>query len=227
MDFLKLEKIIGVKFKNQDLLRQAFIHRSYLNENRQEKEHNERMEFLGDAVLELVTTEYLYKNFPNPEGELTSLRSSIVKRETLAETAKDLKLGDWLFLSRGEKASGGHEKDYILANTVEALIGAMYLENGYATCQKFIEKFIVAKLAAIMETGKHIDSKSLFQEKAQEIMNTPPEYKLIYDEGPDHNKTFTMGVYLGAEFVAQGKGASKQAAEQEAAKEALKFKDWQ
>lgn len=226
MDFVGIEKTIGVKFKNKDLLRQAFIHRSYLNENRSEKEHNERLEFLGDAVLELVTTEYLYKNFPNPEGELTNLRSSIVKRETLAETARDLKLGEYLLLSRGEKASGGHEKDYILANTVEALIGAIYLDKGYEACETFIQKYIIAKLTAIMETGKHIDAKSLFQEKAQEIMSVTPEYKLIFDEGPDHNKTFTMGVYLGSEFVAQGKGSSKQAAEQQAAQEGLAFKKW-
>ncbi len=226
MNFDEIEQVIGVRFTDQALLRQAFIHRSYLNENRSEKEHNERLEFLGDAVLELVTTEYLYKTFPNPEGELTNLRSSIVKRETLAETARDIGLGVWLLLSRGEKASGGHEKDYILANTVEALIGAIYLDKGYDACQKFVSKFIISKLDAIIEKGKHIDSKSLFQEKAQELMNTTPEYKLIYDEGPDHNKIFTMGVYIGDEFVAQGKGPSKQMAEQQAAYEGLLFKGW-
>jgi ribonuclease-3 len=184
------------------------------------------LEFLGDAVLELITTEYLYLHFQKNEGELTNLRSAMVKRETLAEVARDLQLGDMLFLSKGERKSGGQEKDYILANTVEAVIGSMYLDQGYDVVRKFVYHFLIVKLELILKNKSYIDHKTLFQEKSQELLSITPHYKLLFEEGPDHDKIFTMGVYLGDEFIAQGKGSSKQSAEQEAALAAVAFKKW-
>lgn len=227
MDFSRLEFIIGVQFNDKELLRQLCIHRSYINENKNEEKHNERLEFLGDAVLELVTTEHLFLSFEKNEGVLTNLRSAMVKKETLASVGRDINLGDFILLSKGERSSGGNDKDYILANTVEALIGGMYLDQGYETVKKFIKRFIIVKLENIMENKSYKDSKSVFQEKAQEKLNITPEYKEIFSEGPDHNKVFTMGVYIGDEFVAQGKGPSKQIAEQDAAKVALEYKGWE
>lgn len=226
MNLEKFQQYIEVTFQDQSLLTMAFVHRSALNEDSSLKEHNERLEFLGDAVLELVTTEYLYLHFQKNEGELTNLRSAMVKRETLAEVARDLHLGDMLFLSKGERKSGGQEKDYILANTVEAVIGAMYLDQGYDVVRKFVYNFLIVKLKAILENKSYIDHKTLFQEKSQELLSITPHYKLLFEEGPDHDKIFTMGVYLGEEFIAQGKGSSKQSAEQEAASAAVAFKQW-
>jgi len=226
MDYNLFEQKIDVVFKDKGFLKIAFTHRSALNESKSLKEHNERLEFLGDAVLELVTTEYLYLNYDSPEGELTNLRSSIVKKETLAEVARDINVGEYLILSKGEKASGGQDKDYILANTIESIIGAIYLDLGYDIAKHFIHKFIVVKLKKIIEEGKHIDSKSYFQEKSQEILSITPEYKLLFEEGPDHNKIFTMGIYLNEELISQGQGSSKQIAEQEAAKGAIAVKKW-
>jgi ribonuclease-3 len=226
MTLEKFQQYIEVTFQDQSLLTMAFVHRSALNEDASLKEHNERLEFLGDAVLELITTEYLYLHFQKNEGELTNLRSAMVKRETLAEVARDLHLGDMLFLSKGERKSGGQEKDYILANTVEAVIGAMYLDQGYAVVRKFVYNFLIVKLKAILENKSYIDHKTLFQEKSQELLSVTPHYKLLFEEGPDHDKVFTMGVYLGEEFIAQGKGSSKQSAEQEAASAAVAFKKW-
>lgn len=225
--YSKLEKKIGIKFKNQELLRNAFVHRSYLNEHRNLGwEHNERAEFLGDAVLELVTTEYLYSHFPNPEGDLTNWRSALVKGETLSKIARELKLGEYLYLSRGEEGSGGREKDYLLANVFEALIGVIYLEHGYAKAQKFIEKFLLGHLENILKRGEHIDAKSKLQEMAQDKMMTTPVYKLISEEGPDHDKIFTMGATIGDRVVGKGSGGNKQAAEQKAAEDALKRLKW-
>lgn len=225
--YAKLEKKIGIKFKDQDLLKTAFIHRSFLNEHRDfPLDNNERVEFLGDAVLELVTTEYLYSHYPNPEGELTNWRSALVKGETLALIARELHLGEYLNLSRGEEHSGGRNKDYLLANVFEALIGVIYLEHGYKKAQKFIEKFLLIRLKSILEEGKHIDAKSKLQELAQEKMTTTPAYQLLHDEGPDHDKTFTMGAYIGERLVGKGKGGSKQSAEQKAAEDALKRLKW-
>ncbi len=218
--YSNLEKKIGIKFKNQDLLRTAFVHRSYLNEHRDSGwEHNERVEFLGDAVLELVTTEYLYSHFPNPEGDLTNWRSALVKGETLSKIARELGLGDYLFLSKGEEHSGGRDKDYLLANVFEALIGVIYLQHGYAKAQKFIEKFLLGHLEGILKKGEHIDAKSRLQELAQERVMVTPSYQLIHDEGPDHDKTFTMGAYIGDRIVGKGSGGNKQSAEQKAAKD--------
>ena len=225
--YKKLEKQIGIKFKNYDLLKVAFVHRSYLNEHRDSKlEHNERLEFLGDAVLELIVTEYLYSNYQNPEGELTNWRSALVKGEMLAKIAKQLQVGDLLFLSHGEEKSGGREKDYLLANTFEALIGAIYLEFGYKKAKKFVEKFLLIHLEDILKTGAHIDAKSKLQEVAQEKVGVTPVYKVQHEEGPDHEKMFTVGAFIGDRIVGKGKGGSKQIAEQKAAEDALKRLKW-
>lgn len=225
--YKKLEEKIGISFGDSKILRQAFVHRSYLNEHRSSKmESNERLEFLGDAVLELVVTEHLYKNYPNPEGELTNWRSALVKGETLSKVARELDLGSYLFLSHGEEKSGGRDKDYLLANTFEALIGVIYLEKGYNVSQKFITDFLLIHLEYILESGAHIDSKSRLQEMAQDKVGVTPSYTVQDEKGPDHDKMFTMGAFIGDRMVGKGEGGSKQAAEQEAAEDALKRLKW-
>lgn len=222
-----LEKQLELTFKDQALLKQAFMHRSYLNEHKGSNfESNERLEFLGDAVLELVVTEYLYNNYPNPEGELTNWRSALVKGEMIAKIARELDLGKYLLLSRGEERSGGRSKDYLLANTFEALIGVIYLQFGYDDSRTFISKFLLVHLETILEEGSHIDAKSKFQELAQEKVGVTPVYQLLHDEGPDHDKTFTMGAYIEDKIVGKGKGSSKQSAEQKAAADALERLKW-
>lgn len=217
----KVEKKIGVDFDNKELLELAFTHRSYLNEHKSVKEHNERIEFLGDAVLELAVTEHLYKNYKNPEGELTNWRSALVKTETISETAKELGFEEHLKLSRGEAKSIGRARQLILANTFEAVTGAIYLDKGFETARTFIEKNIISKLPKILETKAYIDAKSNFQELAQEKEGITPVYKVLSEEGPDHEKIFTMGVYLGEKQIGKGTGPSKQSAEQAAAGDAL------
>ena len=225
--YKKLEDQIGIKFKDYHLLRNAFVHRSYLNEHRDSQyASNERLEFLGDAVLELVVTEYLYQKYPNPEGELTNWRSALVKGEMLAKIATQLNLGEYLFLSHGEEKSGGRTKDYLLANTFEALVGVIYLEMGYEMAKAFIEKFLLFHLEDILVKGQHIDAKSRLQEVAQEKVGTTPSYELQHEEGPDHDKVFTMAAYIGTRMVGKGKGGSKQLAEQQAAEDALKRLKW-
>lgn len=227
-DFSQLEKKLGLKFKNKDLLIQAFTHRSYLNENPHfYLSHNERLEFLGDAVLELVVTEELYKKYPKkPEGELTNWRAALVNSKMLAEVAKTLNYSDFLLLSRGEARELGKAREYILANAFEALVGALYLDQGYKVCQTFIKKNLLSKLPEIIEKGLFRDSKSHFQEEAQEKVGITPTYKVLKEWGPDHAKRFVIGVFLGKEKVAQGQGSSKQEAEVEAAKNALETKRW-
>jgi ribonuclease-3 len=227
--YQKLQETIGILFQNLELLDNAFVHKSYLNEHRNLKtHHNERLEFLGDAVLELVVTEFLYKSYPDQEeGELTNWRAALVKGKHLAEIAAELDLGLYLYLSRGEERSGGRKKNYILANTLEALIGSIYLDQGYLKAHQFIEKFILKRLEQILEKGLHIDSKSRFQEIAQELLGLTPEYRLVSEAGPDHNKVFTMALYLGSEKVSEGAGSSKQKAEQEAAQAGIKVKQWE
>jgi len=224
----KLQELIGVEFADEKTLKHAFIHKSYVNEHRDEGiTSNERLEFLGDAVLELVVTENLYNLYPDKsEGILTNWRSALVKGKHLAKIAKDLDLGKYLLLSRGEENGGGREKNYILANVTEALIGAIYIEKGYAVAKAFIKKFILKYLDEILEEGLHIDAKSRFQEISQEKLGVTPVYKLIEDKGPDHSKEFFMAVYIEEEFISQGSGSSKQKAEQSAAKNALKKKNW-
>lgn len=224
-----LEKFIGISFEDKGLLDHAFIHKSYMNEYKgDDKTDNERLEFLGDAVLELTVTEHLFKTYPkNNEGELTNWRSALVKGKHLAEVADELKLGNYLYLSKGEEKSGGRKKNYILANTVEAVIGAMYLDKGYRVSHDFIERHILEKLEEILEAGLHIDAKSHFQELAQEKIGVTPEYKLIREEGPDHAKLFVMAAFLGDKKVSEGKGTSKQSAEEQAARHAIVSPGWE
>lgn len=227
-DFSELEKKLNVCFKNKDLLVQAFCHRSYLNENPDFKlSHNERLEFLGDAVLELVVSEHLYLNYPEKsEGELTSWRAALVNAKMLGETAKQLSFNDFLLLSKGEAKEQGKSRLYILANTFEAFIGALYLDQGYKACQKFIKEHLISKLPEIIEKRLYKDPKSRFQEEAQERVGITPVYKVLEEWGPDHAKHFLVAVFLGEELIAKGEGSSKQEAELEAAENALKIKGW-
>ena len=228
-DLAQFEEHIGVTFENKNLLKQAFVHRSYLNENKDfHVGHNERLEFLGDAVLELVITDYLYNKYPEKhEGELTSLRSALVNANTLHTVGVQLEINDLLLLSRGEAKDTGRARQYILANTMEAIIGAIYLDQKYESARKFINTFICPLLDGVIEKGGWIDSKSLFKEKAQEHAGITPSYKSIKEVGPDHDKHFTVGVYLKNELIAQGEGNSKQDAEQMAAQNGLKIKGWE
>jgi ribonuclease-3 len=223
-----LEKSIGLKFKNPDLLTQAIVHRSYLNEHPEfQLDHNERLEFLGDAILELVVTEYLYKNYPNPEGELTNWRASLVNGTSLADVAQKLDIEQFIMLSRGEaKDKNSKARQYIMANAVEAIIGAIYLDLGAASAKKFITANIISKLDNILANKLYIDAKSNFQERSQEKVGITPTYKIISSTGPDHDKIFKVGVYLDKDLIATGNGSSKQEAQTEAAKNALEAKDW-
>lgn len=223
--FVNLEKTIGILFRNKDLLAQALTHRSAVRMSKGHG-HNERFEFLGDAVLELIATDYLFRMGEKSEGEMTNLRSALVNRENLASVAREIKLGDYLFMSKGEERSGGRDKDSTLANALEALIGSLYLDQGFSAVQTFCNEFILTRLSSLMAQGKDRDEKSLFQEKAQEQTGVTPHYEVIEEEGPDHDKTFTSAVFIGEERVAAGSGNSKQRAEQAAAKAALKKKGW-
>jgi len=228
-NFAILEKSLGLEFKNRDLLIEAFCHRSYLNEHPDfYLPHNERLEFLGDAVLELIVTEYLYKKYPEKnEGELTNWRAALVNAKILGELAKDLGFNDFLLLSKGEEKETGKARLYILANTFEALIGAIYLDQGYEVAKNFVEKNLIEKkLPEIIEKGLFKDPKTRFQEEAQERVRITPTYKVLEEWGPDHAKHFVVGVFLGNELIAKGEGSSKQEAEEEAAKNALKIKGW-
>jgi len=227
-DFSIFEKKIGVSFKNKDLLTQAFAHRSYLNENPDFKfDHNERLEFLGDAVMELIVTDHLYRDYPEKaEGELTNWRAALVNAKMLKSIAEEIGFNDFLLLSRGEAKEGGKARAYILANTFEALLGAIYLDLGYQAADSFVKKYLMVKLAKVVETGAYKDSKSRFQEEAQEKKGITPSYKVMKETGPDHNKNFVVGVFLGDELVAEGQGSSKQEAEEEAARLGLDAKNW-
>ncbi len=227
MDISRLETKIEVTFKNKDVLLQALTHRSYLNENPSWRlDHNERLEFLGDAVLELVVTEYLYNNYPNPEGELTNWRAALVNAVMLAQISAQFDLNDFMLLSRGEAKDTGRARQYILANAMEAVIGAIYLDQGYAAADTFIKKFILTELPRIIEKRLYRDAKSRFQEEAQERVGITPNYEVIDEWGPDHARNFKVGVYLGTELVAEGEGQSKQEAQQNAADAALQKKGW-
>ncbi len=223
------EKKLGLDFKNKDLLTQAFVHRSYLNENPEfGLEQNERLEFLGDAVLELIVTEELYKKYPEKaEGELTNWRAALVNAKMLTKVAEELGFNDFLLLSRGEMKELGKARQYILANTFEALIGALYLDCGYEASDTFIKKYLMVHLPEIIKTGSYKDAKSHFQEMAQDKNSVTPLYKILKEWGPDHKKKFTVGVYLHDALIAEGEGYSKQEAEEEAAKQALVVKKWQ
>jgi len=223
----ELEKKIKIQFKNKELLQTAVTHRSYLNENRSYKlDQNERLEFLGDAVLELVVTDYLYSNFPNPEGELTNWRASLVNKDMLARVSRSIGVEEFLLMSRGEAKDTGRAREYLLANAMEAIIGAIYLDQGYDPAKNFILENIVVNLKEVLESKSYLDPKSHFQEVAQEKVGVTPNYRVISESGPDHDKKFVVGVYLGEEKVAEGEGCSKQDAQRNAAKAGLKTKEW-
>ena len=227
-DFSLLEKKLNLKFKNKDLLIQAFVHRSYLNENPDfYLGNNERLEFLGDAVLELIVTEELYQKYPQKaEGELTSWRAALVNTNILSEVAKNLDFNDFLLLSRGETKDVGKARKYILTDSFEALIGSLYLDQGYRACKNFIKKYLISKLPEIISKGLFKDAKSRFQEEAQERLGITPHYKVLEEWGPDHAKHFIVGVFLGENLIAKSEGFSKQEGEDKAAQEALKVKGW-
>ncbi|MDP3956576.1 MAG: ribonuclease III [bacterium] len=218
-----LESSIGFVFKNKDLLKEALTHRSYLNENPQwAYSNNERLEFLGDAVLELAVTEELFQKFPGyQEGQLTLLRAALVNYQFLAKAAEEFRLQDYLYLSRGEAKDSSRAREVILANGIEALIGAIYLDQGFETIKIFVEKFVLSKADEVLRSGDYKDAKSLFQEMMQEKKKVTPTYKVLDEFGPDHKKTFVVGVFVGTEKNAEGRGLSKQEAELDAARNAL------
>ncbi len=219
---------IGVSFENLKMLEQAFVHRSYINENgKSGLEHNERLEFLGDAVLELSVTDFLFRKFKNKtEGELTAHRAALVNAVTLSEVALNLDMNEYLFLSKGEAKDTGRARQNILADAFEAVIGAIYLEHGYAEADNFIKKFLLSQTEEVVKRGLLKDAKSKAQEKSQEIYGVTPKYKVLKEVGPDHDKKFLVAIYFGSEQVASGEGKSKQEAEQVAAQEAIKVKGW-
>lgn len=215
-------KKIGIQFKNKELFDTVFIHRSYLNEHKSLKlEHNERLEFLGDAVLELAVTRFLFNNFNKPEGEMTNWRSALVKGESLSTEAKKIGMDGLIKTSRGESKNVGKARDLILANAFEALIGAIYMDQGFEPAAKFIEEFICYKIKDIVDNELYYDSKSKFQEMAQEKFGITPVYELVSEIGPDHNKVFTVSAYIGKNKIAEGQGSSKQRAQLDAAKNSL------
>lgn len=222
------QKKVGITFQQQDLLQTAFTHRSYINENREEAtEHNERLEFLGDAVLELIVTEYLFQKYPDkPEGDLTAYRSALVNTSTLSTVGTGLGMNDCLRLSKGESRDTGRARQYILANTFEAFIGALYLDQGYAGAKKFIAAHLLPLTDDIVAKGLWQDAKSQLQEMAQDKLGITPHYTVLEEEGPDHDKHFTVGVFFDDEQVAEGTGKAKQEAEQNAARDALGTRGW-
>lgn len=228
-DVSTLAKKLGVKFKNIDFLTTAVAHRSYLNEHPKFRlGHNERLEFLGDAVIELVVTEYLFENYPNPEGDLTNWRASLVNANTLGDLCRDLGVEDYMLLSRGEmKDKDSKARLYILANAFESVVGAIYLDGGYKAADIFLKKYLLVKLSEILEKKLYLDPKSRFQEVAQEKFGITPNYKVLKEVGPDHAKKFTIGVYIGDEKIAEGKGTSKHEAQVDAARVGLKEKGWE
>ncbi len=223
MDLHKLETTIKYEFKNKDLLKEALTHRSYLNENpKWHYPHNERLEFLGDAVLELTVTERLYQKYPTyAEGQLTTFRAALVNYQMLADISKEFDLEKFVLLSHGEAKDIGRARDVILANAIEALIGAIYLDGRYKQAQEFVDCFVIPRINEVIERGLYKDAKSLLQERTQADMKLTPVYKVLEEEGPDHRKIFTVGVYLGDKLIATGHGPAKQDAELEAAKKAL------
>lgn len=222
MTFDQLQKTIGVTFRDPNLLKQAFMHRSYLNEARETKTSNERLEFLGDAVLSFLTSKFLYIQYPKySEGTLTNIRSSLVKTKSLSDISRTLGLGDLLFLSHGEEASGGRTNQSLLADVFEAVLGAMFLDQGIETVEKFLTAYLFPKAATIIETKSYIDYKSLLQEIIQEHSRTSPTYDVVKSEGPDHAKTFWVEAKTGSTVLGAGTGKSKQEAEQAAAHAAL------
>ena len=228
LDYKALEKKIGVEFKNKDFLLSAMTHRSYLNEHKEAtQDHNERLEFLGDAVLELVITDFLFTKYPDkPEGELTAVRAALVNTNSLAEASTKLGLNDYLLLSKGEAKDTGRARVYILANSFESVIGAMYMDQGYEVAKDFIGRQLFALTDKIVEKRLWQDAKSRFQEMAQEHAGVTPNYETLSQVGPDHDRVFTVGVFLGDKKIAEGNGRAKQEAEQAAAEKAIEIKGW-
>lgn len=227
-DFSPFEQSIGIVFADQSLLQRAFTHRSYINENpRSGLEHNERFEFLGDAVIELIVTDYLFRNFPtHTEGELTAFRSALVNAIIMGEVATELNMNDYLLLSKGESKDTGRARQTILANTYESFLGALYLDQGYEPCKTFITTTLIPRLEDIIKKKSWKDAKSQVQEEAQERVGMTPSYKVLSESGPDHDKYFTIGIFFGEQKIAEGKGKSKQEAQQNAALVALEKKGW-
>ncbi len=227
-DLLTLERILGYVFNDKTNLLTAITHRSYLNEHREAThEHNERLEFLGDAVLELAVTGFLFHKYPDkPEGDLTAIRSALVNTVSLADASTKLGVNDYLLMSKGEAKDVGRARQYILANAFEAFIGALYVDQGYGVAQKFVAEQLFPKTEEIVEKRLWQDPKSRFQELAQEHSNLTPTYTTLAQEGPDHDRVFTVGVFLGKEKIGEGKGRAKQEAEQEAALKAIEAKNW-
>lgn len=228
IDFSIFEEKNHLNFRNKDLLKQAFIHRSYINENPGiGLFHNERLEFLGDAVLELVVTEELFGRYPEKsEGELTAIRAALVNTVSISEAATILGMNDFLLLSKGEARDVGKAREYILANTFEAVIGAVYLDRGYDAAADFINTSLFKKIETIVSKKLWRDPKSLVQEKSQEILGVTPRYEVLEESGPDHDKNFNIGIFFGTNLIAKGAGKSKQEGEQAAARAALKVKSW-
>lgn len=229
VDYTELQQVLGYVFVSPTILTQALTHRSYVNENREVASlgHNERLEFLGDAVLELIVTEYLFQKYPDsPEGDLTAYRSALVNSDSLAAVALDLGLGKYILLSRGESKDTGRARTYILANSCEAILGALYIDGGYVAAETVVKKYIIPRLDDVIKNKSWIDAKSLFQSRAQEYVSQTPTYKTVKETGPDHDKQFTVGVYIGTEQIGLGMGNSKQDAEQQAARAALEAKGW-
>ena len=228
-DLGALESILEVVFKDKRLLLSAVTHRSYLNEHREaDWEHNERLEFLGDAVLELVVTDYLFTEYPDkPEGELTAIRAALVNTVSLASASEQMGVNQYLLMSKGETKDVGRARQYILANVFESCIGAIYLDQGYGAAKEFIAGRLFGNTEEIVKKRLWQDAKSRFQELAQEQASITPTYETISQDGPDHDRVFTVGVFLRHEKVAEGKGRSKQEAEQEAAKAATTNKGWE
>ncbi|MBI4139297.1 ribonuclease III [Candidatus Uhrbacteria bacterium] len=227
-DLSVLEQRLGYTFRDKGLLIQAITHRSYLNEHADfPYPHNERLEFLGDAVLELIVTEHLYQNYANPEGELTTWRSALVNAKTLAGISNQLQFEDFLLLSKGEaRDKQSKARMYILANAIEAIIGAIYLDGGTSAAGQFIKTHVLSHLPFILKNALYVDPKSKFQETAQELLGVTPSYKVLSEVGPDHQKEFTVGVFLEKEMVAVGRGTSKQEAQVAAADAGLEAKGW-
>ncbi|MDD3474746.1 MAG: ribonuclease III [Candidatus Dojkabacteria bacterium] len=220
----ELTKELKIKFNDISLLERALTHRSYLNENRDIDRNNERLEFLGDAVLELIISKHLYENYPdNPEGDLTSFRSAIVRTESLAEASRELGYGKYLRLAKGEEETGGRDKDYILANTFEAVLGAIYVDQGLEECKDLVYRVLVPKIDNIVKNRLDIDCKTKIQEVAQAKYKLTPVYEVVEENGPDHDKEFVVVVKIGDKVIGQGKGGSKQKAEEAAANEGLKY----
>lgn len=227
-EFDAIQEVIGVKFKDLNHLKQAFIHRSYLNEHRDfPLDHNERLEFLGDAVLELVVTEYLYKNYPNPEGEMTNWRAALVNTQMISKQAQRLGFNEYLCLSKGESKDTGKAREIILANSFESVIGATYLDQGYDKAKEFITNNLLGELPNIIEKELYLDPKSKLQEAAQDKFNITPTYRVEKEWGPDHARQFIIGVYLDNKKVGEGKGSSKHEAQIDAAKDGLKDDGWE